>query len=280
MSQAILASGGPGTGTSTRGPVRAGDGASTRGFRGRTPGEIRFARFAFAPNERGLCGPDGARSLFEHARDGVVDAELRDLARGFEAAYPWLELLAGSAGRADPLDPDVVDAYWIGSPIATATRPRPLEAHLEGRFGARLRRGSAAARRLRALPGDEPPVHHSTHVLRVLPLVGLARTGLPVELVTVMGQCLVRPGRVSAIEGDDLLVLAPRLEQRAGRLALATPALERVRRRIDGHGFVDDVEVGDLVGIHWGWAADRLDAREARALMGLTVRNLAAAELP
>ena len=249
----------------------------------RAPGPIRFARFAFAPNERGLCGPDEVRSLFEHARDGVVDDELRGLARGFEAAWPWLELIASSAGRDDPLDADVVDAYWIGSSISMAPGARALDAHLRRRFRARLQFGSAARRRLATLPAGDPSIHHSTHVLRLLPLIGLARTGLPQDLVTTMGQCLIRPGRVTAVDDDDgagLTVVAPRLVEARGRLVLGPPSIERVRRRIDGRGFVDDVAVGDLVAIHWAWAADRLTPREARTLLDLTRRNLAAAELP
>jgi hypothetical protein len=246
----------------------------------RLPGPVRFARFAFAPNERGLCGPEAGGSLFEHARDGVVDGELRELAAGFEAAWPWLTLLAQATGHRDPLDRDVVDAYWIGARAGGTVPAGRMDDHLRQQFAPRLRRRSAAVRQLGRLPADELPVHHSSHVLRVMPLIGLARTGLPADLVDVMSRCLVRPGRVVATEPDGLTVMARGLETRAGGLTLGPPRIERVASRIGGRGFVDDVVPGDLVAVHWGWAADRLTETEAVTLLGVTRRNLAAAALP
>jgi hypothetical protein len=246
----------------------------------RLPGAVRFARFAFAPNERGLCGPDAARTLFEHARDGIVDPELRALAADFEAAWPWLTLLAGQAGHDDPLDPEVVDAYWIGSRQIGSVAPRRMDDHLRTQFASRLRRHSPAAELLGRLPGTVFPVHHSSHVLRIMPLVGLARTGLPTELVDVMSRCLVRPGRVVTSAADGLTVESRALESGPLGLTLGPPRLERVAWKIDGRGFVDDVAPGELVAIHWGWAADRLTPAEAATLLDVTRGNLAAAALP
>jgi hypothetical protein len=246
----------------------------------RLPGPVRFARFAFAPNERGLCGPEAGGSLFEHARDGVVDGELRELAAGFEAAWPWLTLLSEATGHLDPLDHDVVDAYWIGARAGGTVAAGRMDDHLRQQFAPRLRRPSSAARLLGGLPADDLPVHHSSHVLRVMPLIGLARTGLPADLVDVMSRCLVRPGRVVATAPDGLTVLSRALEVGAEGLTLGPPREERVASRIDGRGFVDDVAPGDLVAIHWGWAADRLTPAEAATLLAVTGRNLAAAALP
>ena len=49
------------------------------------------------------------------ARALEIDRGLRDLAAGFEGAYPYLELIAAANGIEDPLDTRVVDAYWIGN---------------------------------------------------------------------------------------------------------------------------------------------------------------------
>jgi hypothetical protein len=256
--------------------IAAPDAEAPRGL----PGPVRFARFAFAPNERGLCGPDAGASLFEHARDAVVDGELRGLAAGFEAAWPWLTLLAEATGHRDPLDAEVVDAYWIGSPRMGAVPARWIDNHLRTLFAPRLRRRSPAARLLGRLPAHDMPVHHSSHVLRVMPLIGLARTGLPADLVDVMNRCLIRPGRVVASGPDGLTVVSPALEIGADGLTFGPPCEERVAWRIDGRGFVDDVGAGDLVAVHWGWAADRLTPTEAVTLLDVTRRNLAAAVLP
>lgn len=41
-----------------------------------------------------------------------------------------------------------------------------------------------------------------------------------------------------------------------------------------------DEPPGELVAVHWGWAADRLTPAEAATLLDVTSRNLAAAQLP
>src|SRR3954453_21669001 len=88
-----------------------------RGERRSAPsGPVLFARYAYSPNRLGLCGPDDADALFGEASSGGDDRELRRLAQGLEGAYPYLRLIAGANAIGDPLDPRVVDAYWLGSP--------------------------------------------------------------------------------------------------------------------------------------------------------------------
>jgi hypothetical protein len=43
-----------------------------------------------------------------------------------------------------------------------------------------------------------------------------------------------------------------------------------VSRWLDGTGFVDDVEPGEMVAIHWSWACDRLTPRQLRNLVAWT----------
>src|SRR3954453_942934 len=78
------------------------------------PGPIRFARYAYGPNRLGYCGPDAADELLGEAAAGGDVRRIRELARGFEGAWPYLELIARSNGIADPLDGRVVEAYWLG----------------------------------------------------------------------------------------------------------------------------------------------------------------------
>ena len=74
------------------------------------PGPVLFARYAYGPNRLGLCGPDDAERLFGESSTDGDDREVRHLARGFEGAYPSLELIARANAIADPLDPRVVEA--------------------------------------------------------------------------------------------------------------------------------------------------------------------------
>ena len=61
-------------------------------------GPTRFARFAFPPNRLGYCGPGDDGDLAQYTT-GHEDPGLREVAAGFEGAYPYLQLLAGAANR-------------------------------------------------------------------------------------------------------------------------------------------------------------------------------------
>ena len=236
------------------------------------PGPIRFARYAFGPNRLGYCGPDEAGELFQEATVGHEEERLRALERQFEGAYPYLELIARANGIADPLDERVVEAYWLGSPLADRVRPADLGPSLEQRFRPRLR--ADAWRWLATTPEAGAVPVHAFHVLDVFPKVGLIRTGEVDRALQVMDACRIRWGRVLEIDGDWLVVSAVPLELVDGRLRLGEPRPERVRGWLDGAGFVDGVEPGDVVSIHWDWACERLDRRRLAALRRWTAREL------
>jgi hypothetical protein len=67
-------------------------------------GSPLFARYAFPPNERGLCGPPDNAALRGYAAAGLTDPDLRRLAGQFEGAWPYLRLIAEANGITDPLD--------------------------------------------------------------------------------------------------------------------------------------------------------------------------------
>ncbi len=57
-----------------------------------------FARYAYPPNERGYCGPGEPGVLLEAAAEGGQLLLLSHLARQFDGAWPYLELIAGCNG--------------------------------------------------------------------------------------------------------------------------------------------------------------------------------------
>jgi hypothetical protein len=240
-------------------------------------GPTLFARYAFGPNRLGLCGPDEWPSLLElgagqDARTGAA-AELRRLAAGFEGAWPYLQLIARSAGLADPLDRRVVEAYWLGTRDLPAADARAFAGSIEDRFRDRTARDEWSW--LAGKPADGALPVHAFHVLDVLPRVGLIRGGQVDDVLRVMDSCRIRWGRVVDTLDDRLLVEAVPLEMADGRLRLAAPRLETIRRSLDGRTFVADPAPGDMVSIHWDWACDRLDDRQLAALVGSTRHQVA-----
>ncbi len=235
-------------------------------------GPLLFARYAYGPNRLGYCGPDEAQELFEQASSGHEDNALRALARRFEGAYPYLELIARSSGIADPLDPRVVEAYWLGSPLLETVTPRLLGESLERRFRSHLR--GDGWRWLATKPEDGALPVHAFHVLDVFPRVGLMRSGSLDRVLETMDSCRIRWGRVEERIGDWLVVSAVPLAMVDGRLTFGAPRHARIRAWRDGAGFLGGVEPGDVVSIHWDWACDRLDRRQLDQLVGWTTREL------
>jgi hypothetical protein len=238
------------------------------------PGALLFARYAYPPNALGYCGADENRTLLEYGEAGVADGGLVQLARSFEGAWPYLELIAGANGIDDPLDPRVVEAYWVGSPLLERVDGRSLHAHLDERF--RRRAGRAWDLLAGAVPEGGVP-HHDFHVFGVYPWVGLLRSGDPTEPLRVLESCRITPGRVQEVDGDTVTVAARPLLWDGRNLRLGPARPRRAAWRRDGLGFLADLGPGDRVSLHWDWVCDRLTPRQAATLARYTRRMLALA---
>ena len=172
----------------------------------RRPGPVLFARYAFGPNRLGYCGSDAVDELFGEVTAGHDDRALRELARSFEGAWPYLELIARANGLPDPLDRRVVEAYWLGNALLDRVGPRRLGESLATRFRPRLR--PEGWRWLAGKPEAGGVPVHAFHVLDVFPRVGLLRTGSIDGALAVMDSCRIRWGRVLERDGDQLVVNA------------------------------------------------------------------------
>jgi hypothetical protein len=139
-----------------------------------TAGPLLFARYAFPPNDRGLCGPDDHAALRGYAAAGVTGPGLAHLARGFAGAWPYLGLIAAANGIADPLERRVVEAYWVGNSLLEGARVSSCAAFPEERFRGRAGRGWEKIAQV--IPAGAVP-HHSFHVFCVYPWTGLPRAG-------------------------------------------------------------------------------------------------------
>ena len=236
------------------------------------PGALLFARFAFPPNSLGLCGPETGLTLPERVRDGRMDADLRRIAQGFEGAWPYLELISAENDLRDPLDARVVEAYWLGNDLLGHVGIRAHHADLEHRFRDRAR--PAEWRWLESKADSMARVHHSFHVLEVLPRIGLIRGGLPPDLIDVLGRCLIRPATVTGRDDTHLDVSTAPLELVDGALRFGPPRVERLAFTV-GDAYGDDLVPGDVVALHWERVCGRLTPIQAARLVAVTERNIA-----
>ncbi len=234
-------------------------------------GPTLFARFAYPPNALGYCGPDEHRTLLEYAASGVVDGDLRSLAGGFDGAWPYLELIAAASGIGDPLDPRVVEAYWIGNDLLAHVPLSLLASSLEARFRGPAGRGWS---RLSEVVTAAPLVQHGFHVFAVYPWVGLLRGLDGGEPLQVLDRCRIRWGRVEEVLDDRAVVRVRRLVWDGHTLALGPPVVESVFVARDGYGLAGPLKRGDAVALHWEWVCDRLSPHQLASLRAVTASHL------
>jgi hypothetical protein len=234
-------------------------------------GALRFAAYAYPPNALGYCGPDASQQLLQQVAEGVDNPDLRKLARGFEGAWPYLELIAAANRIEDPLDARVVEAYWVGNSLLERVGTRLLGDSLESRF--RARAGQSWSRLVEAVPAGAVP-HHSFHVFGIYPWLGLLREGRVDEPLHVLDRCRVRWGQVLQVRGGEAVVRARPLLWDGRQLALGEPREETSYVRLDGLGLAGPVQVGDWCSLHWSWVCERLDRPRLVALRHYTLAQL------
>src|ERR1700735_2363831 len=163
-----------------------------------TAGERLFARYAYAPNHLGYCGPADSAALAELASTGHTDADVRAIASRFSGAWPYLSVLAELAGIADPLDERVVRAYWTGSSLLDEVdRPRFWRNLLD-------RIAAAGAERYwthlkPALIAEAMPTH-GFHVFGVYPWTRLLSSSDPWPALHVLDSCRLRVAATAALQ--------------------------------------------------------------------------------
>ena len=238
-----------------------------------TDGPLLFARYAYPPNELGYCGGEDHRALLEQTSAGVVDGDLRQRLREFEGAWPYLELIAAANHLDDPLDAQVVEAYWLGSRLLERVGPALLAGSLDERF--RRRAGRSWPALVEAIPNGALP-HHSFHVLGIYPFVGLLRSGVVSEPLHVLDRCRIRWGRVLAVVDNTAVVESQPLEWDGHRLVLGAV---RDEMAVTGEGtvrLIRELAPGDWCSLRWDWVCDRLKPAQVRSLRHYTQTQLAA----
>jgi hypothetical protein len=237
-----------------------------------TIGPVLFARYAYPPNALGYCGPDDSTALLRYAAAGDDRAALAHLARQFAGAWPYLCLIAAANGRRDPLDADVVEAYWVGNGLLRRAGGSLFAAHLTDRFAARAGCGTGDLGEL-AVRGA--PAHHNFHVFGVYPWVGLLRAGTVEHPLRVLDACRVRWGRVVAVADGRATVSSRPVEWDGRRLRLGLERYESAMLTVDGTGLAPTVRPGDAVSLHWNWVCDVLRPRQEAMLRQVTRHVLA-----
>lgn len=229
-------------------------------------GVLMFARYAYAPNQLGYCGPVESAAL----RSGS-EQRIRAAARRFSGAWPYLQVLARLTGIADPLDSRLVRAYWLGGGVCDQLDPAEFYAELlavigpqAGHYWTHLTPELAA----------EATGNHCFHVFGVYPWSRLLGRGMDEHPVHVLDSCRITPAEVLDRDGDQIVVRSRPLLFEDRRLRLGEPTTRTVAVSVDGHSALPDVTAGDRIALHWDWICGRLEPEQIASLDASTERQL------
>lgn len=239
----------------------------------RKDGVLFHAKHAFMPNSLGYCGPDENGSIRERLEGGREEEVLLGTLRRFEAAYPFLRLIARSSGR-DVFDYSVPEAYWIGSPLLEEVPPGEFygfsKRELRGN-GMKSLQGS-----FKLLDGTALP-HHSFYVMGTYIGAGGDGPKLGEEKGKKIGElidsCRISWGEVKGKSKDSLVVEARPITVGEGGLGLGGPQRKSVKYDplVEPFG---EVKAGDTVSIHWGYACDVLTRRQVANIERYTAADI------
>lgn len=229
-----------------------------------TRGAEMFARYAYAPNRLGYCGPPESSKLLDGSRDQIEEA-----AKRFTGAWPYLQVLSRMTAIADPLDLRVVESYWLGGGIGAELDQQEFFAELLAVIGPQA---GHYWRHLTCGLADEAAPNHCFHVFGVYPWSRLLGKGMDEHPLTVLDNCRITWGTVLSTDGVTAVVWCRRLNWDGVALSLSPESTQRVD--VDARS-----AVGDVVAMHWGRVCGRLTAEQAQALQTSTRRQLQATNL-
>lgn len=224
-------------------------------------GVLFHAKHAFMPNSLGYCGPDESGSIREHLEEGREGDRLLRTLQGFEAAYPFLKLIARNAGR-EVFDYSVPEAYWIGNRLLEAVAPADFYG-----FSRREMKGKgmkSLSGSFKDLDGGALP-HHTFYVMGTY--VGMGGDGPKLgedkarKIAQLIDNCRISWGEVKGKSGGELRVESRPIVIGERGLSLGGVLTKRVKYNQLVKPF-DRVEAGDVVSIHWDYACDILTARQ------------------
>lgn len=226
-------------------------------------GLLLCGKYARAPNLLHYCGPEKQHDLSSYVNESKTDEGLLEILQQFETVYPYLLLIASENSIADPFDPRVVDAYWLGNRLVSKVRISSFIKHLDD--GLQLKK-KLPNKKIPALSHILPT--HTDHVLSIFMRTGhhaIAHT------LQTMDSCRVSWGRVkNTVHGSWFIETQP-LEYRDGKLQLGNMVIKTAT-----NGSSIALRLGDWVSMHWGVVCDVLTTGQLLRLKQYTQRAIAA----
>jgi len=190
--------------------------------------------------------------------------------------YPYLRHIAEANGIRDPFDDRVVEAYWIGNELLETIEKKEFYRHLRDGLGLKKRLGGKSFDWITGKLGQGAVPHHSFHVLDIWQRTGHVEREQTLES---MDSCRISWGKVKEIDGPKIVVDTEPLLYSNKRLYLGPPVRKEIRRRLESEPDIEQLQIGQIVSIHWGVPCEVISERQAQILRYYTLRHIQLANL-
>jgi hypothetical protein len=234
-------------------------------------GVTLHAKHALMPNNLGFCGPDENGKILEHLHGGSSSESLLSTLKEFEAAYPFIRMIAKSTGR-NPFDYEVTEAYWIGNRLLEQVEPSQFYEFAQR--GPTSHLPEEATRTIFRKIGASAKPHHTFYVLG---MYGKSN-GSPnseSKLLELVDSCRISWGKVVGVREKTLTVERSPLILKDDQLSLAKPVRKQVTYD-SGIPPFESIKAGDWVSLHWNFASEKLKQYQLRNLSTYTAVDIEA----
>lgn len=242
-------------------------------------GLLFFAQYAFAPNLLGYCGPKNNKIFSEILRDCLykqengdyedLSEELKNLSLQFNAAVPYLRVIAEENKIRDIFDFMVVEAYWLGNFLLENVRFSELYNDIENRFSRAM--GFKNFDNLKNSPfikGAKP--FHGNHVLNIYSKIDFSESENSVVLKAI-DKCRINSGVVQKISKNKLTDFFSVARVLYFPLEFDDFMNLRIGEQKTGNFYLldnsrDNVSEGDIVSLHYEYICGKLNNRQKNNL--------------
>jgi len=192
---------------------------------------------------------------------------LQEEIKRFVAHFAYLELIANANGL-QPFDRNVAEAFWIGNGLLKNVRKKDLQRLVLEKFTGKGKLSPARAKKLAEKMPDGFLPHHTFHVLYLHTITGVIEPS-----VENAERCRVGWGSVKKVGRGFAVVDSQKLAERKGKLLLV-PCSRKVLTQCAGIDLLPELQVGDLVAIHWEVAVMKIGKLQLRRLESVTGKNI------
>ncbi len=246
----------------------------------RTPmkdsGILLHAKHAYMPNALGYCGPDDRGRILQHIEQSKGGDDLASTLKDFEAAYPFLRLIARSTGRGI-FDYAVPEAYWIGNSLLEKV---PTPEFYRFSHHELVGKDPVEVKKVFGVLGRSARPHHSFYVMSTYATSSVAdgpnlSADGKKKVQGLIDSCRISWGRVTEVAGKRLTVEYRPVEVDDGTLRLSAPAVKKVDFNPEVRSF-SKVAPGDWVSMHWNYACEVITPRQLRNISRYTELDIGA----